>query len=95
MSNRDDALQEDFLTNGPETSRQYLSEEYLHRQGLSDLELIQAAFDQLPTSGPITNQADRIAVTSIAFLINQLPEGRYKEAYMEKWKHTEERVKKY
>ncbi len=86
-------LQEEFLKNGPETARQYLTNDYLQRPGLSDLELIQAAFDKLPQQGPIKEPADRIAVTSIGFLIDLLPDARYKQLYMEKWKHTQERVK--
>ncbi len=88
----DDTLQEEFLKNGPETARRYLTDDYLHRPGLTDLELVQAAFDKLPQHGPIKDRADRIAVTSIGFLIAQFPDGRYKQLYMEKWKHTQERV---
>ncbi len=86
-------LQEEFLKNGPETARQYLTNDYLQRPGLSDLELVQAAFDKLPQQGPIKELADRIAVTSIGFLIAEFPDARYKQLYMEKWKHTLERVK--
>ncbi len=85
-------LQEEFLKNGPETAHRYLTEDYLQRKGLSDLELIQAAFDKLPQHGAIREPADRIAVTSIGFLIDELPDARYKQLYMEKWKHTQERV---
>jgi hypothetical protein len=94
MSDRNDSLQEAFLTRGPETARQYLEQEYLHQQGLTNLELIQAAFDRLPKRGKITTDADRIAVTSIAFLIDALPsEGRLKEAYLQKWKRLQKRAK--
>ncbi len=85
-------LQEEFLKNGPETARLYLANDYLQRQGLSDLELVQAAFDKLPQHGPIKEPADRIAVTSIGFLIDLFQDGRYKQLYLEKWKHTRERV---
>ncbi len=93
MSDRNNSLQEAFLQHGPETARQYLEQEYLHQQGLTNLELIQAAFDRLPKSGKITAEADRIAVTSIAFLIDTLPDARLKEAYLQKWKRLEKRAK--
>ncbi len=85
-------LQEEFLKNGPETARNYLANDYLQRPGLTDLELVQAAFDKLPQQGPIKEPADKVAVTSIGFLIAEFPDGRYKQLYMEKWKHTQERV---